>query len=72
MPFDRPLSSRVNGWIENLSRGGYAALTGLLTGIAVVVAGQVIGGDRLLIDAVLMALAMTAVYYALDPRNWSA
>ncbi|ACV48832.1 MULTISPECIES: hypothetical protein [Halomicrobium] len=71
MPSDRSLSGRVNGWIENRSRGGYAVLTGVLTGGGVFVAGLVIGGDRLFVDAVLMALTMTAVYYALDPRNWA-
>ncbi|WP_227379855.1 hypothetical protein [Haladaptatus halobius] len=67
MDIVRQLYHRVDAWTRNLSRRAYAVLIGILTGITILVFGLLLG-DWVLFQAVLMALTMTVVYYALDSR----
>ena len=62
------LYRRVDVWARSLSRGKYAVLTGILTGIAVLAFGLLLG-DWLLFQAVLMSFTLAIVYYILDPNS---
>ena len=62
------LYGRADVWARNLSRGKYAVLTGVLTGITVLVFGLLLG-DWLLFQAILMSVTLAVVYYILDPNR---
>ena len=62
------LYRRVDARIQNLSRGGYAVLTGSLTGIAVLVFALLLG-EWMPFQAVLMSVTIAVVYYILNPNN---
>jgi len=68
MGTDKRLYNRIDAWARSLSRGRYAVLTGVFTGITVFVFGLLLG-DWLLFQAALMSLTMTVVYYVFDPNN---
>lgn len=59
---------RVDEWARGLSRGPYALLTGVTTGLLVLALTGVLG-DPLVFDAVLMTVCMTVVFYWGDPNN---
>lgn len=62
------LYRRIDAWTRNLSRGGYAALVGILTGVAVLIFSLLLN-DWLPFQAALMTLTMATVYYILDPNS---
>lgn len=62
------LYRRVDARIRTLSRGIYAVLTGILTGIAVLVFTLLLG-DWVPFQAVSMSVTIAVVYYILDPNN---
>lgn len=53
--------------LRNLSRLKYALVVGLTTVVGILVVSSVLSEMRLF-DAVLMGIAMTTVYYVLDPQ----
>ncbi|ELY82444.1 hypothetical protein [Natrinema pallidum] len=52
------LYDRTDAWLRGLSRGRYAAVLGLATGIGVLAVGFLLSRDLLLVQAVTMALVM--------------
>jgi hypothetical protein len=62
------LYHRVDSWIRNLSRGEYAILIGLLTGIAVLGFARLLG-DWVVFQAVLLTVTMVVIYYIRDPNS---
>ncbi|WP_455449871.1 hypothetical protein [Natrinema thermotolerans] len=58
------LYERTDAWLRGLSRGPYAAVLGLMTGIGVLAAGYLLSRDLLLLRALTMALVMFGLEYA--------
>ncbi|KAA9396445.1 hypothetical protein Har1130_19430 [Haloarcula sp. CBA1130] len=62
------LYRRVDARIRTLSRGKFAVLAGILTGIAFL-AFTLLLGDLMPIQAVSMSVTIAVVYYILDPNS---
>jgi len=63
----RRLYRRLDDWARTLSRGQYALAVGLVSGACVYAVG--LFGGPTTFSAVAMAVAMTVVYYVMDPNN---
>jgi hypothetical protein len=59
---------RLDEWARGLSRGPYALLTGVTTGLLVLALTATLG-DPLVFDAVLMTVCMTVAFYWADPNS---
>lgn len=54
----RRLYDRVDAWLRDRSRGAYAVFLGVSCGIGVLIAGLLVSGDLLVVQAATMALVM--------------
>lgn len=64
----RLVYERVNGWLRNRSRVGFAAVVGAGSALTLLAFGALVG-ERMLFDAITMGVAMTAAYYFFDPQD---
>jgi|AntRauMinimDraft_4_1070384.scaffolds.fasta_scaffold01731_7 hypothetical protein len=64
----RQLYYRLDERVRALSRGAYAVLVGLVSALGVFAVGLVMNENTTL-EAVAMAISMTAVYYIIDPNT---
>jgi hypothetical protein len=62
------LYHRVDAWVRNLSRGRYAIVTGLITGLAVLIFARLLG-HWMPFQAALMSVTMSMIYYIRDPNS---
>jgi len=64
----RPLYRRLDAWVRNRSRTGYALLGGVTSGTAVLLLGWFFTESGV-VEAVSMAVTMTVVQYAMYPTD---
>lgn len=59
---------RLDDWVSGLSRGPYALLTGVLTGLLVLATTTVVEGPDVG-QAAAMTVGMTVAFYWADPNS---
>ncbi|MBX0305034.1 hypothetical protein [Haloarcula salinisoli] len=64
----RPLYRRLDAWVRNRSRTGYALLGGVTSGTAVLLLGWLLA-EPVVFEAVTMAVTMAVVQYAMYPTE---
>ena len=64
----RPLYRRLDAWVRNRSRTGYALLGGVTSGTVVLLLGWLLA-ESVVFEAVTMAVTMAVVQYAMYPNE---
>ncbi|WP_277553274.1 hypothetical protein [Halobaculum limi] len=59
---------RLDDWVRNRSRLGYASLVGTVSAASYLLVGTLFG-DRVVVPAVAMGLTLGALYYASNPNE---
>ena len=59
---------RLDGWTRSLSRAKYAVVTGVVAFLTYMFVGGLLG-EFAVAGAIGVGLALTVVYYLLDPRK---